>query len=92
MIKKLKELLLLLKKDLFDSRVDNYFYSTSITTSCAIPVIRNKRAVWLFQVLHNEDFSISYYWIDNQEEKQLFEQILIDSCEIFVIKEYELKF
>ena len=92
MIKRLKDLLFLLKKDILSSRIDRYFYSTSINTSCAIPVLRNKRAIWLFEVLDDEGPEVLYYWADHIDEKHLVEKFLLDSDEIFMVREYELKF
>ena len=92
MMKKIKQLLFLLKKDIVQSRLNSCFYNSSLKTSCAVPVLTKKRAIWFFQVIHNYDFSYSYYWIDDEQEKKDFEQELLDSCEVFLIKEYELKF
>ena len=92
MMKKMKDLLLLMKREIFAARADKYFYSTSINTSCAIPVLRNKRAIWLFEVLDNEGPEVLYYWADHIDEKHLVEKFLLDSDEIFMVREYELKF
>jgi hypothetical protein len=92
MMNKIKQLLFLIKKDFIQFKFNNCFYNSSLKTSCAIPILRKKRAIWFFEVIHSEDFTASYYWVDEEEDKITLEQDLLNSCEIFRIKEYELKF
>jgi hypothetical protein len=88
MIKKIKQLYNILKSDLIQVKVDNYFYKCSLITSCAIPGYKQEKSVWLVSVFCFDTFEIEYYWIESKEELVEYVELFNLNCFTYEIKHY----
>lgn len=91
MIRKLRELFLRYKQYYIKNKLDSLIYSTSITTSCAIPVLRKKTKIWMVECICLDTFQLEYHWFENNEHLVQFIDILDSLNCLYEIKEYEIQ-
>ncbi len=91
MIRKLRELFLIYKHAYLKSKIDSLNYSTSISTSCAIPVLRKKTKIWMVECICFDTFQLEYHWFENEEYLNNFVSILDSLNCLYEIKEYEIQ-
>jgi hypothetical protein len=68
MIEKMKQLFNNFKNNLIKSRIDNCFYSSSISTSCSFPILSIERKIWRISVFCSESFQLENIWAESEDE------------------------
>jgi hypothetical protein len=91
MIRQIRELICRYKNAYIKNKINSLNYSTSLNTSCAIPVIRMKRKIWMVESVCLDTFQIEHNWFEN--ETHLSEHLIILKtldC-LYDIKEYDIE-
>lgn len=91
MIRKLREIILRYRYAYIKSKIDSLNYSTSLSTSCAVPVLRMRRTIWMVQTICIDNFEVEHHWIDNEEHLKNFVTLLDSSYCVYDIKEYSFE-
>lgn len=76
----------------FNKRVsDSLYCSTSLSTSCAIPVIRMKRKIWMVETVCFDTFEVEHMWFENEVYLRDYLLILETTGCIYETKEYDIE-
>jgi hypothetical protein len=91
LIRNIRELFCRYKNIFIKSKLDSLNYSTSINTSCAIPVLRIKRKIWMVETICFDTFQIEHLWFEDEKSFQDYLLILDTTGCIYEIKEYDIE-
>ena len=73
-------------------KLDKYFYSSSISTSCAIPCLKTRKRIWFVQIYKLNPIEVDTHWFDDEQQLVIYLNIL-DKLDCFwEIKEYQIEF
>ena len=91
MNQKINKLSLIWQK-LLALRLEKYFYSSSLSTSCGIPSFKFRRTIWFVEVYKFNPIELETHWFDDKQQLTIFLEILDRSECIWDIKEYQVEF
>lgn len=89
-IDKLKQLFFSINYDYRNYKINNCFYSSSLHTSCAIPLYKQEKFIWSVSVFCFESRISEHYWADSEEELENLLQFLELTCYTYRIKCYSI--
>jgi hypothetical protein len=70
---------------------DSLYCSTSLSTSCAVPVIRIKRKIWMVETICFDTFQVEHVWFEDEKYFKEYLFILDTTGCIYETKEYEFE-
>lgn len=91
LIRKVREFISRYKYAFIKSKIDSLNYSTSINTSCAIPVLRLKRKIWMVETICFDTFHVDRIWFEDEQEFRDYLFILDTTGCIYEFKEYDIQ-
>jgi hypothetical protein len=91
MIRQFKELIIRYKNAYIKNKIDSLNYSTSLVTSCAIPVLRMKRKIWMVESICFDTFHIEHNWFEDETHLAEYLIILKSLNCLYDIKEYDIE-
>ena len=89
-IDKLKQLFFSIKNDYRNYKIGNYFYRSSLHTSCVIPVYKQEKFIWSVSVFCFESGIPEHYWTESEEELENLLQFLDLTCYTYRVKRYSI--
>jgi hypothetical protein len=73
------------------NKSDSLYCSTSLSTSCAVPVIRIKRKIWMVETICFDTFHIDHAWFEDEQQLRDYLFILDTTGCIYEYKEYDIQ-
>lgn len=77
---------------LLNFKLDKYFYSSSITTSCAVPSFKIRKRIWFVQIYKFNPIEVDTHWFDDEQQLDIFLSILNKLDCFWEVKEYQIEF
>jgi len=91
MIRQIRELICRYKNIYIKNKINSLNYSTSLSTSCAIPVIRMKRKIWMVETVCFDTLQIEHNWFEDETHLAEYLIILKTLDCLYDIKEYDIE-
>lgn len=91
LIRHIREIIARYRHAFNKSMSDSLYCSTSLSTSCAVPIIRMKRKIWMVETICFDTFEVEHMWFEDQKYFEDYLFILDTTGCIYETKEYEIE-